>query len=462
VVDPVTHPSEHQDTAHDIARGGAGEVSRDPVRFGVALSQLPPDHPLMVAAALAVETAAARHQGRLDHAELRHDLSRAADWARVAAGHVTHTDMQAYRAVPGCPPGLAPAEPPASVSAPSAVKKEDTTMTNHHDHEHPDREHSADERPAEDVDQADTGPAEETGPTEAPTPVPSSLASLLETWQSWSTSNTFGRAEARVRAAGNKERAEQLRDIAAQGPQVAAVDALAAQHEVASLLGGWEWHTVRAAREQGASWGQIGRATRTDPEIARTAYLAKVDRQESVLAGIEGMSFDEAAEYRAAAGHWPAELHPDTPTSVVEHIETALDVGDEQVLDELRARWWNPDHTPDPAAARQRDEGPTPGYREQPQQQQQQAAEPEPGPAMPGWMAEKAARSEAEWAAADGRPPDGARGGQYPELAARVAALREQIATRDAESTSTTHQPADAFGASEAGDDAGTDAGWSR
>lgn len=194
-----------------------------------------------------------------------------------------------------------------------------------------------------------TTPTGPTDPTDTHTDTaggPPSLSALLDTWQAWNGREVFERAAARARAAGEHQRAARLAELVARDREVAALDALSAQHELSSLLAGWQWHTVRAAREQGATWADIAYATRTDPEHARTAYLDTVDRQEHAAHRHGGMPFDDAADYRAAAGAWDAELRPDTPDHVVEEIEQAVARDDVDELAALRAAWWNPHHVP--------------------------------------------------------------------------------------------------------------------
>lgn len=75
----------------------------DPARFAAALSVLPINHPLVVAAALAVETAHTRHERRTSHQQVSHDISGAADWSRIASNHITHDELEARRARPAYP-----------------------------------------------------------------------------------------------------------------------------------------------------------------------------------------------------------------------------------------------------------------------------------------------------------------------------------------------------------------------
>lgn len=177
---------------------------------------------------------------------------------------------------------------------------------------------------------------------------PPSLNKLLETYQAWSLRDTFDRMAERADADGDAARAAELREIGRSETPISAVDALAAQHEVSSLLSGWEWLTIRAAREDGASWREIATSTRTDPEQARAGFLARIDQAERY-----GHSFTDGDRYRRAAGKWADELHADTPEQVREQITDASARGDVDELDALRATWWDPDHSSAPTRVEQ-------------------------------------------------------------------------------------------------------------
>lgn len=177
---------------------------------------------------------------------------------------------------------------------------------------------------------------------------PPSLNELLETYQAWSLRDTFGRIAERADADGDATRAAELREIGRSEASISAVDALAAQHEVSSLLSGWEWLTIRAAREDGASWGEVAASTRTDPEQARAGFLARIEQAEQY-----GHNFTDGDRYRRAAGNWTDELHADTPERVRQQVADASARGDVDELDALRAAWWDPDHSPAPPRAEQ-------------------------------------------------------------------------------------------------------------
>ncbi|MDN5861791.1 MAG: hypothetical protein L0H84_24590, partial [Pseudonocardia sp.] len=177
-----------------------------------------------------------------------------------------------------------------------------------------------------------------------------SLQQLMAAWQAWSGREVIERAARRAEATGERAQAERLRALD-DGPPVPAVEALAAQHEVSTLLAGWEWQTIRAAREEGATWAEIGRAVAADPAAARTAYLTAIDRQEQAAARSGwsvGMTVEQARAHRDVAGPRSAELRTDTPDSVPAEIETAIAGDDTEALAALQARWWDPDHQPLP------------------------------------------------------------------------------------------------------------------
>jgi hypothetical protein len=106
------------------------------------------------------------------------------------------------------------------------------------------------------------------------------LRDLLTTWESWSARDTLRRA----REAGSGEL-----DLS-----VTPLDALRDATELIGLLSGWRWQAVYAARiEHGASWAEIGQATRTTATQAEADYREAVERQERYGIG-------DVTRYRAA------------------------------------------------------------------------------------------------------------------------------------------------------------------
>ncbi|MDN5856485.1 MAG: hypothetical protein L0K86_27325 [Actinomycetia bacterium] len=132
-----------------------------------------------------------------------------------------------------------------------------------------------------------------------------SLPDLLAVWNGWSRRDVMEQAATRAEADGDSDRAALLRGLVTDERCVSAVEALAAQSEVASRLSGWQWQTVHAARQEGATWAEIGRAAQADPAVVRAEYLATVDAQELAAARHGwsfGMTAEQAREHRAVAG----------------------------------------------------------------------------------------------------------------------------------------------------------------
>ena len=118
------------------------------------------------------------------------------------------------------------------------------------------------------------------------------------------------------------ESREKLRRAIAAAPDVDPLDALRDATELVSLLAGWRWQTVHAARRAGATWDEIADATRTTVEQARADYAAAIDRQQRIdvdVAAYRARSCERAAELtshqsrrrlRRRAGHGPRPWPP--------------------------------------------------------------------------------------------------------------------------------------------------------
>lgn len=104
-----------------------------------------------------------------------------------------------------------------------------------------------------------------------------SLRDLLTTWENWSARDTLTRALGRV---SSDDAREALQRGLAETPEVDPLDALRDAAELVSLLSGWQWQAVHAARRAHASWEDVARATGTTAEEARTSYVAAIERQE--------------------------------------------------------------------------------------------------------------------------------------------------------------------------------------
>ena len=114
--------------------------------------------------------------------------------------------------------------------------------------------------------------------TGIPSPLVSSLADLLSIWQRWSYRDRLTRQIADARQARDTPRVATLTyRLHSAPPGVTALEALAANHHLATLLVEWQGHALRAARQAGASWQQIATATGTTAEQACAACLAHTE-----------------------------------------------------------------------------------------------------------------------------------------------------------------------------------------
>ena len=101
-----------------------------------------------------------------------------------------------------------------------------------------------------------------------------------ETWQAWSDAEVMRTARHRATERGASLAAFDQHPEWTSGP--GPLQALAANREVVDHLVGWRWGAMRAAREQGHSWAEIGAVVGVDAEQARQAYLERVQRQRLV------------------------------------------------------------------------------------------------------------------------------------------------------------------------------------
>lgn len=109
------------------------------------------------------------------------------------------------------------------------------------------------------------------------------LRQLLATWENWSAYDTLTRALAHAGTGEDEGTTQSLAETA-----TSPLDALRESTELVELLTGWQWRAMYVARRDGASWRQIGTATRMTADQARASFATVLDRQETVLGrGVE-------------------------------------------------------------------------------------------------------------------------------------------------------------------------------
>src|SRR3954447_6384677 len=87
---------------------------------------------------------------------------------------------------------------------------------------------------------------------------------------------------------------EELVGAPAKLPGVAGLDALRASRRVVELLTGARWHMMRQAREEGASWSDIGQALGMTRQAAHDFYRRRIEPQERDSPGLHDMARSRA------------------------------------------------------------------------------------------------------------------------------------------------------------------------
>jgi hypothetical protein len=88
---------------------------------------------------------------------------------------------------------------------------------------------------------------------------------------------------------------ELLVDALAKLPGVAGLDALRVSRRVVELLTGARWHMMRQAREEGASWSDIGQALGMTRQAAHDFYRRRIEQQEQDAPGFHNATRSRAA-----------------------------------------------------------------------------------------------------------------------------------------------------------------------
>lgn len=102
-------------------------------------------------------------------------------------------------------------------------------------------------------------------------------------WELWDTScrrRAWQRVVEQARSESNAEHLRVAEQTLAELPEVSALDGLAANHRLVNLLTGRRWFVMQQAREEGATWEQIGDALGMSRQGAHEWYGKKLAEQE--------------------------------------------------------------------------------------------------------------------------------------------------------------------------------------
>jgi len=171
---------------------------------------------------------------------------------------------------------------------------------------------------------------------------------LLERWHAWGDRDTWRKVLATQPDASALAERKLAELESATG-----LDALAADVEIVRRMKGWQWIAIKSAREDGATWEQIGEILGTSKQGAQLAYRRAIETQETYAA-----DFHDAAAARAVLGAEDQDLGMAIRALSADGVRDVLlalvDRHPELAARALAdcARTWDPDG-PDAAAARE-------------------------------------------------------------------------------------------------------------
>jgi hypothetical protein len=116
-------------------------------------------------------------------------------------------------------------------------------------------------------------------------------------WEIW---NKFGARlmwTAALKDTQTEEERQAVQQKLGELPDVTALDALRANAQLVDLLVGRRWYVMQAAREEGATWDEIGSALGMTQQGAHDLYQRRIATREQVLPELH-----DKARGRAALG----------------------------------------------------------------------------------------------------------------------------------------------------------------
>ena len=117
---------------------------------------------------------------------------------------------------------------------------------------------------------------------------------LFLVWDIPSERRMWQGAREHARQGGNAEHEQAAENALGELPDVSALQALSANKRLVELLTGRRWFVMQQAREEGASWSEIGEALGMSKQAAHDWYRRKIEHQEKYAP-----DFHDAARARA-------------------------------------------------------------------------------------------------------------------------------------------------------------------
>lgn len=117
------------------------------------------------------------------------------------------------------------------------------------------------------------------------------LTQLLELWNAAGDRRMWTKVLTESTAAGNDQTADTARTARtartalAELGETSALDSLRANLRIVSLLTGWRWIAMQQAREEGATWDQIGDALGMTRQAAWEWFKRHIEEQEDYSPG---------------------------------------------------------------------------------------------------------------------------------------------------------------------------------
>jgi len=117
----------------------------------------------------------------------------------------------------------------------------------------------------------------------------------LRDWQRWQERDLWARVLAEAEAEDHEDHAVVARKKLDELADVSALDALRSNDAAAQRLIGQQWQAVQVAREQGASWAQIGEVLGMSRQAAWERFKDAIERQERYVGDLHDTDRAQAA-----------------------------------------------------------------------------------------------------------------------------------------------------------------------